>query len=445
MPSKMGRQYIEPHMDSTEAMVTAPWRLRGSAYRAIGGLLVSSLLQRRGQKYSLAKARELMAWPRSRPPGRSDRQPGYRRPLSDRETLAAVHDRKGHKAKAEEYVSRATGAALSRGHKLRRDLAGQRERPSGLRATAPSCRSQGLYGLDSPELSGQAAAMAAGSSLAAEGRPKASFMVQFAGTLVNAVLAPIFIFALGLGVGGAGLAVALAQTFSSPSPFAYVSRRKARSKSGFATFFLNLSHRGAYSRWPSPLPFQLLTCATFVVANIGRKTIRGRTGPCGRGIIVTVAQFLGFPLFGIITGAQPLWVTTTGRQVGSDRTDSISTFGWTLVLAFVSELAMVAAPAFFVSLLGRPILGGARRPISAHFRLRLHPYSSRAWGRLLFSIDGPLHARRHGDDPPMLQLHRRDDRPSPLLGFDGVLWRAPFGRADRGSRDPLWQGACSSR
>ena len=112
-------------------------------------------------------------------------------------TLAAVTIGKGEKAKAEEYVSRATGAAFILAAVAAAIIWLVCE--SVLRAfgatgaiMAEAKAYTGWILISSP---GQAAAMAAGSSLAAEGRPKASFMVQFAGTLVNALLAPIFIFA----------------------------------------------------------------------------------------------------------------------------------------------------------------------------------------------------------------------------------------------------------
>ena len=223
-------------MDSTEAMGTRPvGRLLAEfSIPAIGGLLVSSLYNVVdrifiGQGTGVnGMAAVTAAWPimiGSLAIGVLF-QTGAR-------TLASVTLGTGDKAKAEEYVSRATGRGLRpRGPRFGRHLAG---------LAMPVLRAFGATGaimaeakaytgwilLSSP---GQAAAMAAGSSLAAEGRPKASFIVQFAGTLVNAALAPIFIFALGWGVGGAGLAVAISWTFSLVLTLGYVLQEEERSQ-----------------------------------------------------------------------------------------------------------------------------------------------------------------------------------------------------------------------
>jgi putative MATE family efflux protein len=255
-------------------------------------------------------------------------------------TLASVTLGTGDKNKAEEYVSRAVGAAFI--------LAALTSGVIWI-ASEPVLRIFGATGaimtearaytgwilLGSP---GQAAAMAAGSALAAGGRPKASFMVQLAGTLVNAILAPIFIFALGLGVGGAGLAVAISWTLSLVLTLGYTLQKKSVLRIRLRYLLPDARISASLMRVGMPLfLFQLLTCATFVVANIAVRPYGGELGLAVVGIIVTVAQFLGFPLFGIITGAQPLWGYNYGagkwRRIGRI---SLLTFAWTLAFAALS-------------------------------------------------------------------------------------------------------------
>jgi len=346
-------------------------------------------------------------------------------------TLAAVTIGKGEKAKAEEYVSRATGAAFILAAVAAAIIWLACE--SVLRAfgatgaiMADAKAYTGWILIGSP---GQAAAMAAGSSLAAEGRPKASFMVQFAGTLVNAVLAPIFIFALGWGVGGAGLAVAISQTFSLGLTLAYVLHKKSHLKIRLRYLLPELRSLTEVIRVGIPLfLFQLLTCATFVVANVAVKPYGGELGLAVVGIIVTVAQFLGFPLFGIITGAQPLWGYNYGackwKRIGRI---SVLTFGWTIALAALSELAMVAAPTFFVRLFsGDPALAGigarALRIFSCAFILipfELGPIAYfQSTGRSLPAALAMI-LRSFSFIAGMIVL-------PPIFGFDGVLWAGPL-------------------
>ena len=421
-------------MDSTQAMGTRPvGRLLAEfSLPAIGGLLVSSLYNVVdrifiGQGTGVnGMAAVTAAWPimiGSLAIGVLF-QTGAR-------TLAAVTIGKGEKAKAEEYVSRATGAAFILAAVAAAIIWLACE--SVLRAfgatgaiMAEAKDYTGWILISSP---GQAAAMAAGSSLAAEGRPKASFMVQFAGTLVNAVLAPVFIFALGWGVGGAGLAVAISQTFSLGLTLAYVLNKKSHLKIRLRYLLPERRSLAELVRVGMPLfLFQLLTCATFVVANVAVRPYGGELGLAVVGIIVTVAQFLGFPLFGIITGAQPLWGYNYGacnwRRIGRI---SVLTFGWTIALAALSELAMVAAPAFFVRLFsGDPALAGlgarSLRIFTCAFiliPLELGPIAYfQSTGRSLPAALAMI-LRSFSFIAGMVVL-------PPIFGFDGVLWAGPL-------------------
>jgi putative MATE family efflux protein len=430
----MGRRYSETPMDSTQAMGTRPvGRLLAEfSLPAIGGLLVSSLYNVVdrifiGQGTGVnGMAAVTAAWPimiGSLAIGVLF-QTGAR-------TLAAVTIGQGEKTKAEEYVSRATGAAFI--------LAAISSAIIWL-ACETVLRAFGATGtimieakaytgwilLSSP---GQAAAMAAGSSLAAEGRPKAGFMVQFAGTFVNAALAPIFIFALGWGVGGAGLAVAVSQTFSLALTLVYVLQKKSVLTIRLRYLLPEVRSLAEVIRVGMPLfLFQLLTCATFVVANLAVKPFGGELGLAVVGIIVTVAQFLGFPLFGIITGAQPLWGYNYGackwRRIGRI---SILTFAWTLMLAAISELAMIAAPAFFVRLFsGDPSLAGlgarSLRIFACAFiliPLELGPVAYfQSTGRSMPAAMAMI-LRCFTFIAGMIAL-------PPIFGFDGVLWAGPL-------------------
>lgn len=437
----MGRRYTCVPMDSTEAMGTRPvGRLLAEfSLPAIGGLLVSSLYNVVdrifiGQGTGVnGMAAVTAAWPimiGSLAIGVLF-QTGAR-------TLASVCIGKGDKAKAEEYVSRATAAAfiLAAIASLLIWIASEPVLLAFGATGAIMAEAQAYTGwilLGSP---GQAAAMAAGSSLAAEGRPKASFMVQFAGTLVNAALAPLFIFGFGWGVGGAGLAVAVSQTFSLALTLAYLFQKKSVLRLRPRYFLPETRSLKDLIGVGMPLfLFQLLTCATFIVANMAVKPYGGELGLAVVGIIVTVAQFLGFPLFGIITGAQPLWGYNYGagkwRRIGRI---SILTFAWTLVLAALSEVAMVAAPHLFVGLFSSEAslvaLGARSLPIFACafilIPLELGPVSYyQATGRSIPAATAMI-LRSLSFIAGMIIL-------PPIFGFAGVLWAGPLSDALTGA------------
>jgi len=421
-------------MDSTETMGTRPaGRLLAEfSIPAIGGLLVSSLYNVVdrvfiGQGTGVnGMAAVTAAWPimiGSLAIGVLF-QTGAR-------TLASVTLGTGDRDKAEEYVSRAVGAAFI--------LAALTSGVIWI-ASEPVLRVFGATGAIMAEARaytgwillgapGQAAAMAAGSSLAAGGRPKASFMVQLAGTLVNAILAPIFIFALGLGVGGAGLAVAISWTLSLVLTLGYTLQKKSVLRIRLRYLLPDARISASVMRVGMPLfLFQLLTCATFVVANMAVRPYGGELGLAVVGIIVTVAQFLGFPLFGIITGAQPLW----GYNYGAGKWHRIGrisalTFAWTLAFAALSEVAMVAAPAFFVRLFsGDASLAGlgarSLRIFACAFiliPLELGPVSYfQSTGRAMPAATA-MTLRCFSFIAGMIVL-------PPIFGFDGVLWAGPL-------------------
>ncbi len=421
-------------MNNTEAMGTRPiGRLLAEfSLPAIGGLLVSSLynvvdrifIGQGTGVYGMAAI--TAAWPimiGSLAIGVLF-QTGAR-------TLASVKIGQGQLSKAEEYLSRATGAAFVLAAIV--SLACWIFLEPLLRALGASgmvfVEAKAYTGwilLSSP---GQAAAMAVGSALAAEGRPKSGFMVQFAGTLINAALAPIFIFALKLGVGGAGMAVAISQTASLVITLFYVLGKKSVIKPRLR--FLAPHARCIVEIAGVGMPLflmQLLTCATFAVANLAVKPYGGQLGLAVVGVVVTVAQFLGFPLFGIVTGAQTLWGYNYGaakwRRIARI---SVLSLAWCVLFAALSEAAMVAAPHFFVKLFSSdPSLAdlGARslRIFACAFilfPLELGPVSyfqatGRSWPASL-----ALLSRSFGFIAGMIVLPA-------FLGFDGVLWAGPL-------------------
>jgi putative MATE family efflux protein len=341
---------------------------------------------------------------------------------------------KGDLEKAEKYMSRATGGAFTLAAILAVVIwifAEPLLRAFG--ATGDVMKEAKAYTgwilLSSPA---QAAAMAIGSALAAEGRPKSSFMVQLVGTLINAALAPVFIFGFRWGVGGAGLAVALSQTIGLVVTCVYVYDKRGTIRPKVRYLPPEPKMVGELAGVGAPFAvMQLVTCATFAVANIAVKPYGGEIGLAAIGVIVTVVQFLGFPLFGIIQGAQPLWGYNYGaakwRRV---RRISALAFAWTIGFAIVSELAMVIFPGIFVGLFsGDPRLA----EIGAH-SLRIF---SLAFFLLPIEL-GPVSyfqaTSRSGPGSLVLVFRSLSFIAGMIvlpifLGYDGILWAGPISDA----------------
>jgi putative MATE family efflux protein len=349
-------------------------------------------------------------------------------------TLAAVSLGKGDLEKAEKYMSRATGSAFAFAAVLAAliwafadPLLRAFGATGGVMVEAKAYT--GWILLSAP---GQAAAMTLGSALAAEGRPKGSFMVQLAGTLINAALAPIFIFAFHLGVGGAGLAVAFSQTIGLVITIVYVYDKNGTIRPKIRYLLPEHKTLGELAGVGAPFALmQLVMCSVFVVANIAVTPYGGELGLAAIGVIVTVVQFLGFPLFGIIQGAQPLWGYNYGagkwRRVARI---SLLTMAWTLGFAAISELAMIIFPGLFVGLFsGDPRLAD----IGAH-SLRIF-----ALAFFLIPIElGPVsYFQATGRAVPgslVLVLRSLSFIAGMIIfplffGYDGILWAGPVSDA----------------
>jgi putative efflux protein, MATE family len=352
-------------------------------------------------------------------------------------TLTAVTIGKGEVDKADEYLTRATSASFIFAAIFSLILWIAVEpilrvfgASDAIMADAKAYTGWILIGAP-----GQAVGQALGSALAAEGRPKASFFLQLAGTLVNAALAPIFIFALGWGVLGAGLAVAISETAALALTVAFVLGKKSVIRPRLRYLFPTPTIVAELSKVGAPMALmQLVTCATFAVANIAVKPYGGELALAAVGVVVTTVNFLGFPLFGIANGAQPLW----GYNYGAKKWKRISrisalTIGWTLGFAALSELAMVAAPLFFVRLFSGD---ASLADIGAH-SLRIFSISF-----ILLPIElGPaFYFQATGRSGPasivlivrslsfivgMIAL-------PPFFGYDGVLWSEPLSDAVTG-------------
>jgi putative MATE family efflux protein len=188
----------------------------------------------------------------------------------------------------------------------------------------------------------QIASMAVGNSLRSQNRPKMTMISTLSGTILNAILAPLFIFAFHWGVAGAAWATVIAQALSAGLTLHFIQDRKsalkieARHLAPQSATILEMLKLGV----PIAL-VQGLSLVMLVVANNAMSRLGGETALAVIGIVNALSQLFIFPIAGIAKGAQALW----GYNYGAGKLDRVRgltklTLVWTSVLAVLFTLVI---------------------------------------------------------------------------------------------------------
>ncbi len=210
----------------------------------------------------------------------------------------------------------------------------------------------------------QSAAMTASASLQVEGRPRTAFAVNLAGTALNLVLDPLFIFVFRWGLVGAAVATVLSQVTALILTLMAVQGKRSALRIQASRLFPTgtgisaddpATPRGlAVQEAAIGLPVFLVHLATVAVLLAANGAIRPYGGDLALaviGVINTVSMVVSYPLWGITNGAQPLFGYNYGaRNRDRLRKLSILVIFWTFVFAAAAEAAIVLAPEFFVGL-----------------------------------------------------------------------------------------------
>jgi putative MATE family efflux protein len=188
--------------------------------------------------------------------------------------------------------------------------------------------------------------MAVGSSLRAQGRPRAAAAVTITGVLVNAALTPLFIFGLGWGIVGAALGTSIANAVGFCLTFAFIQDRRSllrislRGMRPEGSRFLEMAKIGA------PIAaVELLSVAMLVVANLQMTRFGGEHALAAIGVVNTVAMLFHFPIMGIAQGAQAIWGYNWGAGLmGRVRAATRSAFLWTSALGLAFTAVILFLP-----------------------------------------------------------------------------------------------------
>ena len=166
------------------------------------------------------------------------------------------------------------------------------------------------------------AAMAGNNIIRAEGQARVAMTVMLAGTGLNIILDPIFIFGLSMGVRGAAIATVLAQLASFLYMVAYF--RSGKSILSFRSPVRKMRELLAGGRQililGTPAFFrQLAGSFLMVLVNNSLMLYGGATSIAAFGIVHRLLMFALMPIFGIAQGFQPI----AGYNFGARRFDRV--------------------------------------------------------------------------------------------------------------------------
>ncbi len=188
----------------------------------------------------------------------------------------------------------------------------------------------------------QVPTMAVSGSLRAQNRPNQAMVATISGTVLNAILAPLFIFAFHWGVAGAAWATVIAQALAAFLTFAFIQGKGSVLKIEARWLMPRAETMGEMLKLGVPIALvQSLSLVLLVVANNSMSRLGGAEGLAVIGIVNALSQLCMFPVMGIVQGAQALW----GYNYGAGRVDRVRgilglAIGWTTGLGILITVAV---------------------------------------------------------------------------------------------------------
>lgn len=155
----------------------------------------------------------------------------------------------------------------------------------------------------------------------AEGNPKKAMATMLIGAILNAILAPIFIFIFHWGMKGAALATITAQLVSA----VWVLSHFISGKSFLKLQIKNLMPRpsiiaGVTAIGLAPFAMQMANSLLNVIMNRGLSHYGGDVAVSGMGIVNSILTLIMMPIFGINQGVQPI----IGYNYGAKKFDRVT-------------------------------------------------------------------------------------------------------------------------
>ncbi|MGE5619462.1 MAG: MATE family efflux transporter [Sphingomonadaceae bacterium] len=174
----------------------------------------------------------------------------------------------------------------------------------------------------------------------AEGHPRTAMATMIIGAVLNAILAPIFIFGFGWGMAGAGLATALAQAVSAIWVMLHFLLGRSTLKIRRKQLRVDLAvTRRMMALGSAFFAMQFSQSILSAIMNTSLGIYGGDIAISGMGIVISLMTLIMMPIVGINQGAQPI----IGYNYGAQRYDRVKA-----ALKYAAMAATAIATAGFV-------------------------------------------------------------------------------------------------
>ncbi len=186
--------------------------------------------------------------------------------------------------------------------------------------------------------------MVLNNSLRAEGSAKFSMMGMGLGSLINIFLDPIFIFTLDLGLNGAALATMLSQAISFAILLQFYLRKKTILKISPKYFIFDVDIYKHIFKIGTPTFFrQILFSISMGLLNRAADFWGGEDLLSASGIAIKVTAIIGFFIFGMGQGVQPVVGYNYGaknmkRVISAQRHGILKTFTLTTIFSIITMI-----------------------------------------------------------------------------------------------------------
>ncbi|PWU67359.1 MATE family efflux transporter [Gracilibacillus dipsosauri] len=188
--------------------------------------------------------------------------------------------------------------------------------------------------------------------LRADGNPKKSMLTLLIGSILNVILAPIFIFGFDWGMEGAALATAISQLIS----FIWVMSHFFTGKSVLKIRVKNLRLSGTlvgriFALGVGSFITQMATSVQMIVLNNVLLKYGGSTAIAGMNVVNAVQTFIMLPIWGISMGIQPIIGYNFGaKNYKRVKSMLVSAFALSTVFAVFASLFIYFMPESLVSI-----------------------------------------------------------------------------------------------
>ncbi|HUX12858.1 MAG TPA: MATE family efflux transporter [Spirochaetia bacterium] len=183
----------------------------------------------------------------------------------------------------------------------------------------------------------QIPSMGIAGALRCQGRPRASMAATAAGVVVNALLAPLFIFGFHWGLAGAAWATVASQAVAFVITVALIQDRKNLLRIEVTSLQPAPATIGRIAFIGAPVGIvNLIQTGVFAVANGSVAVYGGGLGIAMVGIVNTVYLFASFPVQGISQGAQAIW----GFNYGAGNYARVRALLW-MVLGYSTAVSLL--------------------------------------------------------------------------------------------------------